>query len=137
MPAMTSTSSVTPYEQLGGTAAVRQLVDRFYDLMDLLPEVYALRKLHPADLSGSRDKLTWFLTGWLGGPPDYESRFGHPRLRARHLPFAIDTAMRDQWLLCMAQALDEQQPAGALRDHVWQALTGLADHMRNHPDSTA
>ncbi|HET9821544.1 MAG TPA: group II truncated hemoglobin, partial [Burkholderiaceae bacterium] len=95
------------YEQLGGRDGVRALVDRFYDLMDLEPAYAALRALHPTPLDGSRDKLFWFLSGWLGGPDEFVQRFGHPRLRARHLPYAIGIAERDQWLACMAQAMDE------------------------------
>ena len=91
----------TPFERLGGEAGVRALVDRFYDLMDLEPGYAALRALHPATLERSRDKLHWFLCGWLGGSDRYVERFGHPRLRARHLPFAIGLAERDQWLACM------------------------------------
>jgi hemoglobin len=121
----------TPYDVVGGDAGVRRLVDRFYDLMDELPEAYGIRKLHPEDLSGSRDKLYWFLSGWLGGPAHYESRFGHPRLRARHLPFTIGEAERDQWLMCMRQAVDEQIHEGPFRDKLWEAIAGLADHMRN------
>jgi hemoglobin len=121
----------TPYDVVGGDAAVRKLVDRFYDLMDELPEAYGIRKLHPEDLSGSRDKLYWFLSGWLGGPSHYESRFGHPRLRARHLPFTIGAAERDQWLMCMRQALKERVHEGPFRDKLWEAMEKLADHMRN------
>ena len=123
----------TPYEVVGGDIGVRRLVDRFYDLMDELPEAYGIRKLHPEDLSGSRDKLYWFLSGWLGGPQHYVERFGHPFLRAKHLPFTIGAAERDQWLMCMRQAVDEQVHAGPFRDKLWEAVTGLADHMRNQP----
>ena len=84
-----------PFEQLGGEAGVRRLVDRFYDLMELEPAFAALRALHPSTLDGSRDKLYWYLSGWLGGPSLYIERFGHPRLRARHLPYAIGTAERE------------------------------------------
>ncbi|MFN4115388.1 MAG: group II truncated hemoglobin, partial [Inhella sp.] len=94
--------AVSAFELLGGEVAVRGLVDRFYDLMELEPRFASLRDLHPTSLDGSRDKLFWFLCGWLGGPAHYESRFGHPRLRARHLPFAIGVRERDDWLVCMA-----------------------------------
>jgi truncated hemoglobin YjbI len=87
---------------------VRALVDRFYDLMDLEPAYAGIRALHPPTLDGSRDKLFWFLCGWLGGPNHYIERFGHPRLRARHLPYAIGIAERDQWMACMLQAMGEQ-----------------------------
>jgi hemoglobin len=106
-------------------------VDRFYDLMDELPEAYGIRKFHPEDLSGSRDKLYWFLSGWLGGPQHYVERFGHPFLRARHLPFTIGAAERDQWLMCMRQAVEEQIHEGPFRDKLWEAIISLADHMRN------
>ena len=85
---MTEPTGATPYERLGGDAAVRALVDRFYDLMDLEPQYTELRQTHGNDLGHARDKLYWFLSGWLGGPDHYLERFGHPRRRARHLPFA-------------------------------------------------
>jgi hemoglobin len=94
----------TAFDALGGESGVRALVDRFYDLIDLEPAYAGIRALHPGTLDGSRDKLHWFLCGWLGGPPHYVQRFGHPRLRARHLPYAIGLAERDQWLGCMKQA---------------------------------
>ncbi len=123
--------SSTPYERLGGDAGVRALVDRFYDLMDLEPAYAGIRALHPATLEGSRDKLYWFLSGWLGGPDLYQSRFGHPRLRARHLPYAIGIAERDQWLACMALALQELAVEPALAERLAQAFFGTADWMRN------
>jgi hemoglobin len=124
-------SPTTPYEVLGGDTAVRSLVDRFYDLMDLEPAYQGLRALHPAALDGSRDKLYWFLCGWLGGPQLFVERRGHPRLRARHLPFAIDQAAAAAWMRCMAQALAEQVDDAALRDQLRDAMARLADHMRN------
>ena len=121
----------TPYQRLGGEAAVRALVDRFYDLMDLEPGFAELRSLHPATLVGSRDKLHLFLCGWLGGPDLYAERFGHPRLRARHLPYAIGLKERDQWLACMVQAMQECEVDRALAERLAQAFFGTADWMRN------
>ncbi len=121
----------TPYERLGGDTAVRALVDRFYDLMDLEPAYAGIRALHPSALDGSRDKLHWFLSGWLGGPNLYIERFGHPRLRARHLPYAIGIAERDQWMACMMQAMDEQGVDPALAQRLAEAFFGTADWMRN------
>jgi hemoglobin len=123
--------STTPYEGLGGADAVRRLVDRFYDLMDELPETYGLRQLHPADLTGSRQSLFEFLSGWFGGPPLYIEKKGHPRLRMRHMPFAIGPAERDQWMLCMRTALDEQVSVEALHQGVLNAFVQMADHMVN------
>lgn len=127
-------AQATPYALLGGEARLRALVDRFYALMDAVPEYHGIRRLHPADLAGSADKLFMFLSGWLGGPSLYIEKFGHPRLRARHLPYAIASAERDQWLACMRQAMDEEAVAPALRDALLEALHGTADWMRNRPD---
>jgi hemoglobin len=116
---------------IGGERAVRELVDRFYDLMDLEPDYAGLRALHPPTLDGSRDKLYWYLCGWLGGPQHYIERFGHPRLRARHLPFAIGIAERDQWIMCMHQAMRELSMDESLADRLAAAFFNTADWMRN------
>jgi hemoglobin len=121
----------TPYGRLGGDRAVRDLVDRFYDLMDLEPAYAELRRTHGSELAHARDKLYWFLSGWLGGPDHYIERFGHPRLRARHLPFAIGLRERDQWLACMSQAMEECDVDEELRLRLAQAFFTTADWMRN------
>ncbi len=130
----TPSPDATPYDLLGGAEGVRKLVDRFYDLMDNLPEAWEVRRLHGENLDHARDKLFKFLSGWLGGPPLYVQEYGHPMLRRRHLPFPIGTRERDQWLLCMGQALDELGIDGPLRAHLDQAFFRTADHMRNRPD---
>jgi hemoglobin len=121
----------TPFERLGGEVGVRALVDRFYDLMDLEPAFAVIRQLHPSALDGSRDKLHWFLCGWLGGPNLYTDRFGHPRLRARHLPYAIGLAERDQWMACMMQAMQESSVDDTLAARLTESFFGTADWMRN------
>lgn len=121
----------TPFEQLGGEAAVRALVDRFYDLMDLEPAYAVLRAAHGSTLDDARDKLFWFLCGWLGGPNHYIERFGHPRLRARHLPFSIGQQERDEWLACMFQAMQEREVPAALRERLETSFFQTADWMRN------
>ncbi len=121
----------TPYEQIGGGEALRRMVDRFSDLMDTVQEYYGIRKLHPQALSGSRDKLFMFLSGWLGGPGLYVEKFGHPMLRARHLPFAIGIAERDAWLACMLQAMEDVGIEQTLREALLKAFFGTADWMRN------
>ena len=123
--------AATPYAALGGEPGVRALVDRFYDLMDLEPAYAGIRALHPRALDGSRDKLYWFLCGWLGGPDHYVQRHGHPRLRARHLPYSIGIAERDQWLACMTQAMHEQQVDDTLAQRLAESFFGTADWMRN------
>lgn len=126
-----SAELATPYEALGGEPGVRALVDRFYDLMDLEPDYAGIRALHPQALDGSRDKLHWFLCGWLGGPDLYVQRHGHPRLRARHLPYRIGIAERDLWLACMRQAMQERQLDAALARRLAESFFGTADWMRN------
>ena len=121
----------THYQRIGGEEKVRALIQRFYDLMDELPEAYGIRKLHAQDLHGARDKLYKFLTGWMGGPQLYVEQYGHPMLRRRHLPFPIGNTERDQWMLCMNMALQETVNNSALRKELATALAGLADHMRN------
>jgi hemoglobin len=124
-------ASSAVFDALGGEPGVRRLVDRFYDLMDLEPAYQGIRGLHPSTLDGSRDKLHWFLCGWSGGPPLYIERFGHPRLRARHLPYPIGIAERDQWLACMRQAMLETDVDPGLAQRLDQAFFGTADWMRN------
>lgn len=132
MPQTTIPSS--HYDRIGGEVAVRQLVRRFYEIMDELPETYGIRKMHAESLSGAEDKLFKFLSGWLGGPQLFVQEFGQPFLRRRHFPFAIGAAERDQWLLCMRQALEEVATAPELRDELFDAFSKLADHMRNQPN---
>jgi hemoglobin len=123
----------THYERCGGDAVIRTLVDRFYDLMDTDPDYYAIRKLHPADLAESRDKLYWFLSGWMGGPPLYTDRVGQPFLRRRHLPFAISVVERDQWMAFMTQAMLDTGLDDAIRAELVAAFFKTADFMRNQP----
>ncbi len=125
----------SPFGALGAEAGVRALVDRFYDLMDLEPALAGIRALHPTPLEGSRDKLYWYLCGWLGGPQHYVERFGHPRLRARHLPYAIGLAQRDQWLTCMRQAMRDVGIEGALAKRLDEAFFNAADWMRNRAEA--
>ena len=123
----------TPDESIGGEPVVRALVERFYDLMELDPAYERLRAVHGSSLESAREKLFLFLSGWLGGPPLYADRHGHPMLRARHLPFAIGTVERDQWMACMKQAMAEVDVPGELRGPLEGAFFKTADWMRNQP----
>ncbi len=122
------------YERIGGEEKVRALVHRFYELMDALPEAHGVRKMHGASLKNSEDKLFMFLSGWMNGPQLFVEKFGHPRLRQRHMPFAIGKAERDQWLLCMGQALDEIVEEEQLRNELKVAFIKVADFMRNQSE---
>ncbi|MBT9464715.1 group II truncated hemoglobin [Hydrogenophaga sp.] len=123
----------TPFEWIGGEDKVRALVDRFYDLMDIEPGYLELRAAHGNTLADARQKLFWFLCGWLGGPQHYTEQFGHPRLRARHMPFSIGIIERDQWLACMDQAMGETGVDAVLRERLKTSFFQTADWMRNSP----
>jgi hemoglobin len=127
----------SPYALIGGEPRVRELVGRFYDLMELEPAYARLRAVHGSSLEAARDKLFLFLSGWLGGPQLYAERFGHPMLRARHLPFAIGDLERDQWMACMLQAMEEIEVPRELRPGLEQAFRKTADWMRNRDTGTA
>ena len=122
---------VSPFLTIGGEPQIRALVERFYDLMELEPGYAALRAVHGSDLASARDKLFWFLCGWMGGPQHYVERFGHPRLRARHMPFKIGILERDQWLACMDQSMGDVGLDAGLREHLRASFFQTADWMRN------
>lgn len=126
-----TTTATTFYERIGGEAGVRALVERFYAYMDELPEARAARAVHPPDLQNAKERLFLFLSGWLGGPPLYVEKHGHPRLRARHMPFPIGVAERDGWMACMKAALAEAALDDASRAKLIDGFANLADHMRN------
>lgn len=139
---MTTTTRVEPvfepighsrsiFELLGGEAGVRELVNRFYDLMDIDTDLQALRAAHGPSLDAAREKLFWFLCGYFGGPDHYVQRFGHPRLRARHLPFSIGEAERDQWVVCMGRAMADLKVDPPLAERLLHSFFGTADWMRN------
>ena len=131
---MEKTKPLSSYERLGGENALRDLVDRFYDQMDTLSETRTIRELHSEDLQSAREKLFMFLSGWLGGPDRYIAAFGHPRLRARHLPFSIGSEEKDQWMLCMKKAFEGIEIDNAFRDQLLSALNQTAIHMINRSE---
>ena len=134
MPDADQNATPTVYELIGGAEKLHAMVERFYDLMALEPEFAGIRALHPLVLDGSRDKLFCFLSGWMGGPDLYQQRFGHPRLRARHLPYAIGTGERDQWLRAMAWAMQDVGVDASLQLRLMESFYQTADWMRNKPD---
>lgn len=131
---MTDIDNNNHYERIGGEQAVRQLVHRFYQLMDELPEAYELRKLHAPDLTLAEEKLFMFLSGWMGGPPLYIEQFGHPRLRMRHAPFSIGIRERDQWMMCIELAMSDIGVEPNLYEELQQAFFKVADFMRNEAE---
>jgi hemoglobin len=122
-------SEPTPYEAIGGDAAVRALVEAFYDRIEA--ESPGLRAMLPVDTSTSRQKLYEFLSGWMGGPQLYIEKRGHPRLRMRHFPFAIGAGEADEWMRCMELAMDDVAVTGAVRRFLSVQLALSANHVRN------
>ena len=133
---MTSPLRETPFQLLGGEDVVRTLATRFYDHMDASePE---LARLHALDEQGrisarTRDRFTRFLMEWLGGPKAYSPIEGHPRLRMRHGHVRVDIAMRDAWLRCMQNALDDIEAKGDVRTFLDARFAEVADFLRNVP----
>ncbi|OKP78353.1 globin [Ensifer adhaerens] len=128
---MAEPETTTLYEAIGGDPTVRALTRRFYELMDTLPEAARCRAVHPPDLSGSGEKFYEYLTGWLGGPPIYVEKRGHPMLRRRHFVAEIGPEERDEWLLCFTRALEETIDHPKLRQIILDPITRLALHMQN------
>ena len=123
--------SQTAFELIGGEAALKSLVERFYDLMDLEPGYAALRAVHGPSLERAREKTYLFLCGWMGGPQHYVERYGHPRLRMRHLPFKIGILERDQWLACMHQAMGDVGVEETLKQRLLESFFQTADWLVN------
>jgi hemoglobin len=119
------------YELLGGETGIRKLVDRFYDLVDTSPEAAQIRSLLPKSLERPREKLFMFLSGWSGGPQLYIGKYGHPRLRMRHMPFPIGEIERDQWVWCMHKALDEMDMPEPVRVYLKSHFLDAANFLQN------
>jgi hemoglobin len=128
---MTQQESPSAFEVLGGADAIGRIVDIFYQRLDSLPEAATVRAMYPPDLTHSRRVLKSYLTEWLGGPQLYSTERGHPRLRARHLPFSIGVPERDAWMLCMSGALEEVVTSTAVRKVLLEHIAAVANWMRN------
>lgn len=132
-------STTSPYELIGGEAAVRSLVQRFYAHM--AAHEPALTRTHRCDDNGLiaadvQDRFGLFLIGWLGGPQTYTATHGHPRLRMRHGHVAIDSELRDAWLRCMNAAINAGNFDEEVLAHLRHAFAQMADFLRNVPDKT-
>jgi hemoglobin len=122
---------MTHYERLGGEEGIRALVNRFYDLMDTLPEVKDIRDWHRKDLSHARQSLFEFLSGWLGGPPLYAEKYGNFNLQQLHLLVGIGIKERDQWLHCMYKAMEDVGVDKDLQKELRPIFFKAADDLRN------
>ena len=124
-------TEISMFDRVGGAVAIDRLVEAFYMRMDTLPEAKTIRAMHAPDLGSVKNVLKRYLSEWTGGPKLYSPEKGHPRLRQRHMGFAIGNAERDAWLLCMRGALEETVADDNARHELDAALTKLADWMRN------
>ena len=115
----------------GGEAGVKKLVDAFYDYMDTLPEAKTIRAMHADDLTESREKLTTFLIGWMGGPSRYAEKYGSMNIPGAHRHLAIGIAEKEAWLLCMQKALDDQGYDEVFNRYVMVQLSFPAEMCRN------
>jgi hemoglobin len=127
-------SQISLYQLIGGEDGLKSLVERFYDIIDSAPQATRLRALHPKSLKQSREKFFMFLSGWTGGPQLYVEKFGHPRLRMRHMPFSIGVIERDQWIWCMSKALEESNLDPRVIEYLKARLGETADFLRNKED---
>jgi hemoglobin len=125
---MTEANALTIYDRLGGEDALKQLVVRFYARVQKQP---LLAPLFPEDIEPLRDKQFLFLSQFLGGPSLYSDLYGHPMMRARHMPFPITAAHADAWLQCMGEALAEINIDEFLQAAILERLKGTAYHFIN------
>lgn len=131
-----STAPQTPYQILG-EQGIRDLADRFYELMDSLPEAAGIRAMHARDLDPMKEKLADYLIGWMGGPPIYAEKRGSVCMTEPHEPFHIGPAERDQWLLCMNLALEQTGASEELVDMLKVPMFRIADAVRNREGPSA
>lgn len=127
----------TPYQLIGGEKGTRALAERFYDIMATAEQAKELLSIHPQPMESIRQRFFEYLSGWLGGPALFESQYGHPRLRARHLPYKVTTEMRDQWMFCMEGALEDVVENRLLAEGLRRSFQQLADHMVNTEKSVS
>ncbi len=121
----------TPYEILGD-AGIKRLASAFYDVMDELPQAAKVRAMHAENLDDIKRKLAAYLTGWMGGPPVYLAAYGTVCLTDVHKPYLIDAAARDQWLLCMREALQRIDAGEELVSMLEEPMQRIADAVKNY-----
>lgn len=121
----------TPYELLGGEQGVKELCYEFYNVMNELPQAQTIRNMHAEHLEDIQEKLFMYFSGWLGGPPLYQQKYGTVCLTEPHAKFPIGAAERDQWLLCMDKALERVGASDEVIQMLKEPVYRLADFIRN------
>jgi hemoglobin len=130
-----TTTEISMFDRIGGAVAIDRLVEAFYLNMDTLPQAKTIRDMHHANLDAVKAVLKRYLSEWTGGPKLYSPEKGHPRLRQRHMGFAIDDAARDAWMACMDKALAEHVADAEARAELRENMKKLADWMRNQENN--
>ena len=128
-----SQSEVTLFELVGGQPFFDALVEHFYENVEANT---ALRALYPEDLAPGKRSLALFLGQYWGGPPIYSQEKGHPRLRMRHAPFAIDEAAREAWLAAMLAAVDSSDAPEIAKAAMREYFDMASGAMINRPSAT-
>lgn len=123
--------SLTPYKLIGEERGTRALSNAFYDEMETNIHLKELLDIHQLPLDNIREKFFEYLSGWLGGPPLFEEKYGHPRLRQRHMHVKVTQKQAQLWMLCMTNALDNAIENEDLKNHLKQQFSQLAVHMIN------
>ena len=119
------------YKLIGGEAGTRKLAETFYDEMENNVHLQELLAIHKLPLVNIRQKFFEFLSGWLGGPGLFEQKYGHPQLRARHMPFKVTKKQSDLWMLCMNNAMKKTINDNEIERHLKRAFAQMAAHMIN------
>ncbi|HID37528.1 MAG TPA: globin [Ghiorsea sp.] len=118
------------YKAVGGYDGLVKLVDDFYDAMETLPEAKRIRDMHPDDLEVTKDKLVYFLSGWMGGPRIYPEKYGKGvslPMAHQHLKVTADDAKA--WLTCMQVALDKSGYPQDLKEYLMKQLAFPANRI--------
>lgn len=128
-------NQISLYEMFGGESNLKLLVSKFYQIMDENKDYKILRAMHAKDLTVSEEKLFMFLSGWMGGPQLYINKYGHPRLRARHMPFPITNNDGLAWISCMKEAMNFIDVSQNIKDFLITELNKTASFMVNKLES--
>ena len=123
------------YIMAGELSGITKLVDQFYTNMDNFSESKKIRSMHSSDLSDSRKKLTYFLSGWLGGPKLYAENYGSINIPLAHKHLSVDVEESEAWLYCMQQAIAEQPYEAAFKTYLLQQLRVPAERIRMTSDA--